>query len=387
MKIESGMNTAERKPAHACGHNLITSASIAGFIACWEALKLSNSSGCVRLLGTPAEEKGGGKLDLLKAGAYIDVDACIMAHPGPLVPDETMRSCAITSSLASKRMVADFQGVPAHAGLAPWEGRNALDALINSYVSIATLRQQLLPSQRINGIITNGGKATNIIPDQARAEFGVRAENRKDLEVLCQKMIHCFEAGAMTTGCSVQVDNGRAAYWDLISNDVLCKEYTQQMNKYNSKTVYSYPGISDNPGPATDQGNVSHFLPAIEAAFFIDSKGAVNHTPKFADAAGTEDAFDRALEVGKGLAGLAFEVITNETFRKEVKESFERDVLRKAESHARKHGLSSSFTKTDIESLLSASMRDLAPLYREGKISHEQAIGALIAIDSNFESP
>ncbi|KAK6538456.1 hypothetical protein TWF694_010041 [Orbilia ellipsospora] len=386
MKIEGGTDSIERKPAHACGHNLISSASIAAFIACWEALKQSGSPGCVRLLGTPAEERGGGKLSLLKAGAYIDVDACVMAHPGPLVSDDSLKSCAITSSLASKRIVAGFSGVAAHAGLAPWEGRNALDALVNSYVSIATLRQQLLPSQRINGIITNGGKATNIIPDQARAEFSVRAENRKDLEDLCQKMIHCFEAGAMATGCSVQVDNNRAAYWNLVSNDVLCKEYTRQMNKFDSKTVYSYPGVSDMPGAATDQGNVSYFLPAMEAAFFIESNGAVNHTPKFADAAGTEDAFNRALEVGKGLAGLAFEVLTNQPFRQEVKKSFEQVILTKAEDQMRINSFNSSITRASIESLLLSSMPTLIPLYKEEKISSEQAMGALMATDTNFRS-
>ncbi|EPS38604.1 hypothetical protein H072_7624 [Dactylellina haptotyla CBS 200.50] len=384
MKTSAGADPPKKSPAHACGHNLITSASVAAFIACWEALKDSQLPGIVRLLGTPAEESGGGKLRLLRAGAYLHTDACLMVHPGPLVSDPDLKACALTKSLASQKLIAEFEGVAAHAGIAPWDGRNALDALITSYVGITTLRQQLLPSQRINGIITNGGTAANIIPDHTRTEFSIRAQNKTGLEDLCQKVTRCFHGGATATGCSVKVDDRRAAYWDLIANKVLCKEYTQQMNNYDIRTVYELPGLSDSPGAATDQGNVSHFVPAIMAAFFIDSGGAVNHTPKFAEAAGTENAFDRAMGAAKGLAGLGFEVLTNTKFLQEVRDSHQKDIADKIDAHVARSGDNFQLTDQQIENLITESMPSLLPVLQGGGITRLQAIGALMATDTSF---
>jgi amidohydrolase len=194
------------KPAHACGHNLIASASIGAFIACWEALKATGGTGIVRLLGTPAEESGGGKLRLLEAGAYAGVDACMMVHPGPLTPDKSLKALSFTRTLASQRIPVAFEGLASHAGLAPWNGKNALDALVASYVSISALRQQLKPTLRVSGIITNGGKAANIIPDHTTAEFSIRAESRKELDDLREKITHCFESGAKAADCTVNVN-------------------------------------------------------------------------------------------------------------------------------------------------------------------------------------
>ncbi|KAF3934991.1 hypothetical protein ABW20_dc0100348 [Dactylellina cionopaga] len=366
MRVIKDTEPPQRMPAHACGHNLITSASVAGFIACWEALKASNHPGAIRLLGTPAEERGGGKLRLLKAGAYVNVDACVMAHPGPLISDPDVRSSAITKSLASQRLVAEFKGIPAHAGIAPWEGRNALDALMTSYVNITTLRQQLHPSQRINGIVTDGGRAANIIPDYSRAEFSIRGETRQELDSLRQRVVHCFHAGALATGCEATVD----------------EEFTRCMNKYDFKTEYDSPEITGHAGAATDQGNVSHFVPAIEPAFFIDSKGAGNHTPNFTDAAGSEDAFKRALEVGMGLAALVFDVLTNEALLHEIKAAHQQNISMKADAYSRNYGPGPPLTNAQIAKLLETSMPFLGQLHQDGKISRDQAISALMATDT-----
>lgn len=163
---------------HACGHNLIATSSIAAFIATAEALRTSNIPGRVRLLGTPAEESGGGKIKLIKAGAYHGVDACLMAHPGP---SEMRRMSANAGaavdgvsahrSLARKQVKVDFFGKNAHAGLNPWDGTNALDAVVASYVNISLLRQQIPSTARIHGVIRQGGKEPNIIPDSASLEY------------------------------------------------------------------------------------------------------------------------------------------------------------------------------------------------------------------------
>ncbi|KAH0565070.1 hypothetical protein GP486_001538 [Trichoglossum hirsutum] len=206
MALIPDTDPPQYKPAHACGHNLIASASIAAFIGCWEALKFTGCPGIVRLLGTPAEESGGGKIKLLESGAYYRVDACMMVHPGPLTSDPDLRALAFTRSLASQRVTVDYGGVASHAGLAPWKGKNALDAVVTSYVGISALRQQLEPSLRVAGIITNGGKAANVIPDHTRAEYSIRAETRKDLDDLREKVVRCFEAGGQAAGCTADVD-------------------------------------------------------------------------------------------------------------------------------------------------------------------------------------
>ncbi len=202
-----GSEPPQYRPAHACGHNLIASAAIAAFLACWDAVKKTpGSNATVRLLGTPAEESGGGKIKLLQAGAYNKVSACLMAHPGPLVSDKTLRAVSFTRTLASQRLVVDFGGRASHAGLAPWEGRNALDALVVSYSAISNMRQQLHPSLRVAGIVKHGGKAANIIPDHTQAEYSIRAPTRHALDQLRQRVVDCFHAGAQATGCTVKVN-------------------------------------------------------------------------------------------------------------------------------------------------------------------------------------
>ncbi|KAF3187711.1 hypothetical protein TWF788_001930 [Orbilia oligospora] len=331
--LVEGSNPPEYKPGHACGHNLICSASVAAFIATWEALRAWNFPGTVKLIGTPAEEGGGGKIKLLRAGAYIGVDACLMAHPGPPFSDPNVLSVAFTRSTASQKVIAEFVGVSAHAGMAPWLGRNALDACITSYTNVSALRQQLHPSTRVAGIITHGGTAANIIPDYARAEYTIRATKKKDLEDLCKKI-----------------------------------------------TVYHLPEISDDPGSASDQGNVSYSVPAMQAAFQIMSE-SVNHTPDFMRAAGTEDAFNRALNVAKGLAGAGLNVLTNATIRKAVKDAYDRDITEKAQAHIRDY--STELPSRDrIAQMLESSIPHLRPTYEAGVVSTHEAIGALMAADA-----
>ncbi|KAK6343166.1 hypothetical protein TWF718_008539 [Orbilia javanica] len=378
--LVEGSNPPEYKPAHACGHNLICSASVAAFIATWEALKAWNIPGTVKLIGTPAEEGGGGKIRLLRAGAYQGVDACLMAHPGPPFSDSNIFSVAFTRSTASQKVIAEFGGVSAHAGMAPWLGRNALDACITSYMSIAALRQQLHPSIRVAGIVTHGGTAANVIPDYSRAEYTIRATKKKDLEDLVQKIVKCFQGGADAIGCTVKADDKRLAYWDIVSNEVLCRQFTDWMNDFSIKTVYYLPEISDEPGAASDQGNVSYSVPAMQAAFQINTE-SVNHTPGFAKAAGTEDAFNRALEVAKGLAGAGFDVLSNAEIRQKVKDAYDHDIAQKIEEHLQDYDAELP-GRDKIAEMLELSMPHLRPRYETGAASTQEAIGALMAADA-----
>lgn len=192
---------------HGCGHNLIATSSIAAFIAAAEAIRDSGIEGRVRLLGTPAEEGGGGKIQLIRAGAYKDVGACIMAHPmGGFTPagGEACDGISAATSLARDQVNVTFQGQNAHAGFSPWKGRNALDALVASYVNISLLRQQLPPSARIHGVVRQGGTAPNIIPDSTHVEYYIRDSTSEAIRDLSKKVDACFHAGALAAGCTAE---------------------------------------------------------------------------------------------------------------------------------------------------------------------------------------
>ncbi|KAF8417160.1 hypothetical protein EV426DRAFT_624589 [Tirmania nivea] len=379
MVPEENSSQVKFKAAHACGHNLIASASIAAFIACWETLKANGGTGIVRLLGTPAEERGGGKIQLLEKGAYNGVHACLMVHPGPMYSDKSIAAVSVTRSLASQRLIVDFNGQAAHAGFAPWYGKNALDALVTSYVSISTLRQQLDPSCRVSGIVVHGGKAPNIIPDHTRAEYSIRAASAPALRDLEAKVIKCFHSGAEGTGCTVEVNNTRKAYWDLKANIVLCSRFTHHMRGFGVNIAHKLAEITDHPGAATDQGNVSYTCPAIQPAFSIQSGKSVNHTPGFADAAHTLDAFNRAMACGKGMAAVGYDVLTNDMIATEVNAAFNKGVQQKAADIARYYELNPP-TEEQISKLAS-----FATAAEEVTMTIEQALGSLMASDNYLD--
>lgn len=195
---------------HACGHNLIATSSIASFLATCEAMKAQYSDAIgysVRLLGTPAEESGGGKLRLIDAGAYKDVDACFMVHPFPILsgaPGLLSSGSCSGQYLANDKVQVTFTGKPAHASAAPWEGVNALDAVVAAYVNISMLRQQTLPTQKIHGVIARGGDRPNVIPASTTLDYYVRSETAKTLKPLTERVLKCFEAAATATGCTVE---------------------------------------------------------------------------------------------------------------------------------------------------------------------------------------
>lgn len=174
-----------------------------------KAATSSVSGFTIRLLGTPAEESGGGKVKLIDAGAYRDIDACLMVHPVPTSPDHPdLLGMAMTlregGFLANDKVAVTFKGKPAHAAAAPWEGINALDAVVSAYVNISMLRQQILPSQRVHGVIKNGGERPNIIPLSATVDYYIRSPTVKTLKPLTEKVVKCFEAAATATGCELE---------------------------------------------------------------------------------------------------------------------------------------------------------------------------------------
>lgn len=313
---------------HACGHNLIATGSIAAFIATAEALKHSGLAGRVRLLGTPAEESGGGKIKLISAGAYHGVDACLMAHPGPSLmtgmgTSEPMDGVSATRSLARKQVRVTFRGLSAHAGLAPWKGRNALDAVVASYMNISLLRQQMQPSARVHGVIKNGGHEPNIIPDEASLEYFIRDSTAASVNELAHRVEACLRAGAQATGCGIDILwEDKSDYKDLVPNMVLARLFTNHMGSLGKE--YLLDGRIEGMGASTDMGNVCYEVPGFHCAFSVgaDVPGASPHSPNFTAAAASTTAFVNTLQCAKGLALTAFDILSDDDLAQEMHQEF-----------------------------------------------------------------
>ncbi|KAH8882278.1 hypothetical protein GQ53DRAFT_459940 [Thozetella sp. PMI_491] len=310
---------------HACGHNLIASASLASFLGVAAALKASGKPGRVRLLGTPAEEGGGGKLKLIANGAYKGADASLMVHPGPghTLP-AGIRGVSFVRMLANVKMQVFFTGRESHAAIAPWDGVNALDAVCLSYNAISMLRQQMLPTQRVHGVIRAGGERPNVTPADTCIEYYVRSETRTGAAKLWQRVLKCFEGAATATGCTMRTAELNS-YADVRPNPSLCKAYVEAMP---AGTV-AYDEPADFLAGSTDMGDVCYACPGFHGAFGIETKvGEANHTKGFAAAAGTEESFRRAIECGKGMAAVGWRVLIDDAFAAVAKKEWEDDMVK-----------------------------------------------------------
>jgi amidohydrolase len=195
---------------HACGHNLIATASVAAFLGAAEALEKMKMPGRLRLLGTPAEERYGGKIALLKKGAFDppdDIAGAIMAHSanhGFTGEDDRFDGIAGCRTKAIQDMTVEFFGRSSHASASPWKALNALDAAVASYNNVSMLRQQIQPDERISGVFQVGGTVSNVIPEYTRMSWSVRSPTLERLEALLKRVVACFEAGAAATGCRMR---------------------------------------------------------------------------------------------------------------------------------------------------------------------------------------
>lgn len=310
---------------HACGHNLIASAGFAAFLGTATALKKSGRQGRVRLLGTPAEEGGGGKLKLIEAGAYKDCAACLMVHPGPGYRlSAPIRGVSYVPMLANIKKRAYFTGREAHAAIAPWEGVNALDAVCLSYNAISMLRQQIRPYERLHGVFRAAGDRPNVIPAHCCIEYYVRSDTKAHAETLWQRVLKCFEGAALATECTIEIETLNS-YADVRASRKLCEAYVEAMP---AGTVHMTEP-SDFLAGSTDMGDVCYECPGFHGAFGIDTPvGEGNHTKGFAAAAGTDESFERAVECGKGMAVVAWRVLSDDGFADEVMQDWKEDMAR-----------------------------------------------------------
>ncbi len=260
---------------HACGHNIIAASAVGTALALAD---VADDLGLtVALIGTPAEESGGGKALLIEAGVFDDVAAAVMLHPGPI-------DIAAARSLALSEVTVTYTGRESHAAVAPYLGINAADAVTVAQVAIGLLRQQLVPGQMTHGIVTEGGSATNVIPGRARLQYTMRAGDSASRRALEDRMRGCFEAGAVATGCAYEIVEAAPAYAELAPDRWLAEVFRAEMVRMGRVPVPAdvEAGV---PLGSTDMGNVTQLLPGIHPVVGIDAGGAVIHQPAFTAAA------------------------------------------------------------------------------------------------------
>ena len=272
---------------HACGHNIIAASAVGTALALAEVADELGLT--VVLIGTPAEEAGGGKVLLLNAGTFDDIAATVMLHPGPL-------DIAAARSLALSQVQVGYHGREAHAAVAPYLGINAADAVTVAQVAIGLLRQQLAPGQLVHGIVTDGGQATNVIPAFAALRYTMRANDKASLHALEDRMAACFTAGALGTGCEYQVDETEPPYDELKPDKWLADTFRAEMLRLGRDPV---PADVEAALPlgSTDMGNVTQVMPGIHPIVGIEANGATVHQPAFAAAAAGPSA-DKAVVEG-----------------------------------------------------------------------------------------
>ncbi|MBY4128667.1 M20 family metallopeptidase [Rhodococcus fascians] len=286
---------------HACGHNIIAASAVGAALA---LAPVADALGItVRVLGTPAEETGGGKVLMLERGVFDGVGAALMVHPGPF-------DIVGATSLALSDVAVKFTGRAAHASAAPEWGINAGDAVTISQVALGLLRQHLAPGQQFHGIVSDGGVAPNIVPGHAELLYYLRANTTESLESLTTKTFACFEAGALATGCTHEIRTVSPTYAALTPDSWLATAFRQEIEALGRSPLA--PDLEGfRPLGSTDMGNVTNVLPGIHPVVGLDAGGAVTHQPEFAAACITESA-DRALRDGAlGLARTAARAATD----------------------------------------------------------------------------
>jgi len=286
---------------HGCGHNLMCSSSAGAAVAAAQTLG-RDFGGEVRFIGTPAEEAGNGKVKLIAAGVFDDVDVCLQIHPS----DRTNSEIAC---LAITEVGVTYRGKLAHASADPWLGKNALDAIVLLYTMVSQWRQHLKPGERVHGIITHGGAAPNIVPDLTSGRWYIRTPVDGDLEPMIDRFRQMAEAAATATGCTVELtEDATNRCRTMVNNPTLLGIWRGQL----AGAGWEDGPLDPNTG-STDMTNVSHVVPTIHPMMAIAPEGTPGHSREFAAHAGGEGG-DGMLPVAiRVLAGSAVELLRNPT--------------------------------------------------------------------------
>lgn len=294
---------------HACGHNIIGTASVLAGVALKQVI--DHVGGKVVVLGCPAEEggeNGSAKASYVKAGVIDDIDIALMIHPG----NETYPTI---NTLAVDVLDIKFYGKSAHASENAEEALNALDAMISYFNGVAQLRQQIKKSHRVHGVILDGGKAANIIPDYTHARFYTRATTRKELDILTERVNQIARGAAIQTGCDYEfgpIQNGVNEFIKTPKLDELFEKYAIEVGEEVSYDDFGFG--------STDTGNVSHIVPTIHPHVKIGSRNLVGHTHRFREAAASVHGDQALIRGAKIIALMGLELIENKKLFDEVVE-------------------------------------------------------------------
>ncbi|WP_202710569.1 M20 family metallopeptidase [Sporosalibacterium faouarense] len=294
---------------HGCGHNILGTTSTGAGITLSKFL--DEIGGRVVVFGTPAEETSGGKVIMADNGAFNDIDVAMMTHP-----NHTHTKSG--ASLALQAIQFTFKGKSAHAAAHPEKGINALDGAINTFNNINALREHIKSTARIHGIIKDGGRAANIVPDLAIAQFYVRARTKTYLEELVEKVKNCANGAALASGTELEITNYEASYDNLVTNHTLSELYCSRLKDMGAEEINE---PREGYG-SLDMGNVSHVCPSIHPHFSISDEEIIAHTREFAQATIKNRAYKGMREAIGALVLTAIDVIKDDSLLKAVKKEF-----------------------------------------------------------------
>lgn len=294
---------------HGCGHNLLGTTSLGAALVLKDYV--AEHGGTVLLYGTPAEETSGAKVAFADKGYFKDVDVAICPHPS----DNYYSS---GKSLALVPIAFTFRGKTAHAASDPQSGVNALDALLLTFNNINALREHILPSARIHGIVKEGGLAANVVPDKSVGEFYVRTLSLDYMEELLEKVINCAKAGALATGCTMEYEHYEAIYHNMVTNQTLSDHYDHLLESMGIKVVPPRESFG-----SLDMGNVSQVCPSINPYFGISDHPIPGHTVEFRDATLTDLAMEGMVNTIVAMVKTMVDCNEDATLLQKVKEEFE----------------------------------------------------------------
>jgi amidohydrolase len=299
---------------HACGHNIICATAVGAFLA--TVALLGDLGGSVELIGTPAEEGGGGKELIARAGGFDDVDCALMLHPFGA-------DAAVHPWLGVRTLDVVYRGLPAHAAVSPHLGRNALDAVVQAYVGIAQHRQHMLPTDRVHGIITDGGQKPNIVPERAAASFYLRSASLEGMAELADRAEAILQAAALATGTVADLQwDPCPVYLPVRNNVALAARYAEHLGR-RGRTVVGAGVLPQEMTGSTDLGNVSVRVPAIHPLLAVAPPSVAIHTPEFARWAIGERADAGVVDGAIGLAATAIDYLVDAHLRADVAAEFD----------------------------------------------------------------
>ncbi|MEY2582677.1 MAG: hypothetical protein QOE09_2526 [Ilumatobacteraceae bacterium] len=298
---------------HACGHNVIATAGLGAGLAA--AAVAEQAGGTLRIMGTPAEEGGGGKIEMARRGAFEQVGAAMMVHPA----DADLISM---DTIALQELHVQYHGKAAHAAAAPWEGRNALDAAVLGYMSVAALRQHIRPTERIHGVFTKGGDKANIVPAETAMEWIVRSATIESLQPLKQRVLTCLESAATACACSVDHEWNSHTYADMIDNGPMVAAYVDNAARIG-RTVVDPASVGRRVVGSTDMGNISYLVPSIHPMIKVAADGVAIHTIEFAEWARSPDGDKAVLDGAKSMAMTIVDLWTSAELRDAASRAFD----------------------------------------------------------------